>query len=148
MDRIKHIWAIIQTAIAAAGGVIGYFLGDLDGMLTALLIFIVLDYITGVMCGIIEKKLSSEIGFKGIFKKFCILLIVGMANIIDVHMIGTGSTIRGIVLCFYISNEGISVLENASRIGLPIPEKLKTILKQLHDKGNDDKPTDETGTEE
>lgn len=134
MDRIKHIWAIIQTAIAAAGGVIGYFLGDLDGMLTALLIFIVLDYITGVMCGIIEKKLSSEIGFKGIFKKVCILLIVGMANIIDVHMIGTGSTVRGIVLCFYISNEGISVLENASRIGLPIPEKLKTILKQLHQK--------------
>jgi len=134
MEKIEKAWTWIQFAISMIGGFIGAFLGNMDGFLTALLIFIVADYVSGVICAIIEKKLSSEIGYKGILKKALILMIVGLANILDVYVIKNGSAIRGIVISFYLSNEGLSLLENASRIGLPIPEKLKAILKQLHQK--------------
>ena len=106
---IDLLWAKIQTACVAIGGWIGYFLGGLDGMLIALIIFIVLDYITGVMCAIVDKKLSSAVGFKGICKKALILIMVGVANIVDVHVVGTGSALRGAVICFYMSNEGLSL---------------------------------------
>ena len=129
---IDLVWANLQMACAAIGGWLGYFLGGMDGLLTALIVFMVLDYITGLMCAIIDKKLSSAVGFKGIFKKVLILLLVGVANIVDVHVVGTGSALRGAVVCFYLSNEGVSLLENTAHLGLPIPEKLKDILSQLH----------------
>ena len=129
---IDIIWAKIQMAITAIGGWIGYFVGGVDGLMTALLIFMVLDYITGLMCAIADKQLSSAVGFKGICKKVLILMLVGLANIVDLHVVGTGSALRGAVICFYLSNEGLSLLENAAHIGLPVPDKLKDVLAQLH----------------
>ena len=129
---VDLIWAKIQVACTAIGGWLGFFLGGLDGLLIALIIFMVLDYITGIMCAVLDKTLSSRVGFRGIFKKALILIMVGIANVVDVHVVGTGSALRGAVICFYLSNEGLSLLENSAYIGLPIPEKLKDILSQLH----------------
>ncbi len=132
---MKEVWLYTQIVITAIGGWLGWFLGGLDGFLYALVAFIVLDYITGVMLAILEKKLSSDIGFRGIFKKVLIFTLVGIGHIIDNRIIGDGSIIRTAVIFFYLSNEGISILENASKIGLPIPEKLKDILAQLSEGG-------------
>ncbi len=129
---IDIIWAKIQVAITAVGGWIGWFLGGVDGMLIALIVLMALDYISGVMCAIEDKKLSSAVGFKGIAKKVLILMLVGVANVLDVNVVGTGAVLRGAVICFYLSNEGLSLLENAAYLGLPIPEKLKDVLSQLH----------------
>ena len=134
---IDIIWAKIQMAVAAIGGWLGYFLGGMDGLMIALIIFMVLDYITGLMCAIVDKKLSSAVGFKGICKKVLILMLVGVANVVDIHIVGTGSALRSAVICFYLSNEGLSLLENAAHIGLPIPDKMKDVLAQLH--GREDK---------
>ena len=131
---IDLIWAKIQIAITAIGGWLGYFLGGLDGLMIALIVLMTLDYVSGVMCAIIDRKLSSAVGFKGVCKKVFILMLVGVAHIIDLHVVGTGSALRGAVICFYMSNEGLSLLENAAHIGLPIPDKLRNILAQLHDK--------------
>ena len=131
---IDLIWTKVQIAITALGGWLGYFLGGMDGLMIALIVLMTLDYVSGVMCAIIDKKLSSAVGFKGICKKVCILMLVGVAHIIDLHVVGTGSALRGAVICFYMSNEGLSLLENAAHIGLPIPDKLRDILSQLHDK--------------
>lgn len=131
---MKEIWSVIQLVIVAFGGGLGYFLGGCDGLLYALVAFVVVDYVTGVMCAIVDKKLSSEVGFKGIFRKVVIFILVGIANILDVQVIGKGSVIRAAVIFFYLSNEGISLLENAAYLGLPIPGKLKEILEQLHDR--------------
>lgn len=142
---IDLIWSKIQTAVTALGGILGYFVGGLDGLLTALIILMVLDYITGVMCAIVDKKLSSAIGFKGIFKKVLIFMLVGVAHIMDLNVIGTGDALRSAVICFYLSNEGVSLLENAGHLGLPIPEKLKAVLAQLHDKLPDADSTTDPG---
>lgn len=131
---IDLIWAKVQIAITALGGWLGYFLGGMDGLMIALIVLMTLDYVSGVMCAIIDKKLSSAVGFKGICKKVFILMLVGVAHIIDLHVVGTGSALRGAVICFYMSNEGLSLLENAAHIGLPIPDKLRDILSQRHDK--------------
>ena len=131
---IDLIWAKIQIAITAIGGWLGHSLGGMDGLMIALIVLMTLDYISGVMCAIIDKKLSSAVGFKGVCKKVFILMLVGVAHIIDLHVVGTGSALRGAVICFYMSNEGLSLLENAAHIGLPIPDKLRDILAQLHDK--------------
>ena len=130
---IDLVWAKVQTAAAAIGGYLGYFVGGVDGLMTALIIFMVIDYITGLMCAIVDRKLSSEVGFKGIAKKVCIFVLVGIANIVDTQVIMNGSAIRTAVVFFYLSNEGLSVLENAAVIGLPIPDKLKAMLIQLAD---------------
>ena len=129
---IDLIWAKLQMACAALGGWIGYFVGGMDGMLIALIVFMVLDYITGLMCAVMDKKLSSAVGFRGICKKVLILMLVGVANVVDIHIVGTGSALRSAVICFYLSNESVSMLENAAHLGLPIPEKLKSVLAQLH----------------
>ncbi len=131
---MKEFWNTIQLIFAAVGGWLGYFLGGCDGLLYALIAFVIIDYITGVMCAVIDKRLSSEVGFKGIFKKVLIFLLVGVANILDVQVIGTGSVLRTAVIFFYISNEGVSLLENAAHLGLPIPQKVKTVLEQLHER--------------
>lgn len=129
---MKDIWNWIQAVLTALGGFLGWFLGGTDGFLYALLTFVVIDYITGVMCAIADKTLSSEVGFKGISRKVLIFLLVGVGNILDVHVIGSGSTLRTAIVFFYLSNEGISLLENSAHLGLPIPEKLKDVLQQLH----------------
>lgn len=131
---MKEFWNTIQFIFSAVGGWLGYFLGGCDGLLYALIAFVVIDYITGVMCAIINRELSSAVGFKGIFRKVLIFLLVGIANIIDVQVVGTGAVLRTAVIFFYISNEGVSLLENAGHLGLPIPEKIKTVLEQLHDR--------------
>ena len=137
---IELIWTKVQIAITALGGWLGYFIGGVDGLMTALIVFVALDYLTGVMCAVVDKKLSSEVGFRGIFKKVLIFMLVGVANILDVNVVGTGSALRSAVICFYLSNEGVSMIENAAHLGLPIPEKLKDILAQLH--GREDKTID------
>ena len=119
------------------------FLGGCDGLLYALIAFVAIDYITGVMCAVIDRKLSSAVGFKGIFRKVLIFLLVGIANIIDVQVVGTGAVLRTAVIFFYISNEGVSLLENAGHLGLPIPEKIKTVLEQLHDRAENGKEGNE-----
>ncbi len=135
---MKTIWTWLQVIITAIGGWLGWFLGGVDGFLYALIAFVVIDYITGVMCAVLEKRLSSEVGARGIFKKVLIFSLVGVGHIIDSYLVGNGDAIRTAVIFFYISNEGISLLENATRIGLPIPKKLKDILSQLHNKGDKD----------
>lgn len=131
---MKEFWNVIQVAFAAIGGWLGWFMGGCDGLLYALIAFVVVDYITGVMCAVVDKKLSSTVGFKGIFKKVLIFALVGVANILDVNVIGTGSVLRTAIIFFYISNEGVSLIENAGHLGLPIPAKLKAVLEQLHDR--------------
>ncbi len=129
---IDIIWAKIQIAITALGGWLGYFLGGMDGLLIALLVLMVLDYVSGIMCAIVDKNLDSRIGFRGICKKVLTLMLVGVANIVDVHIVGTGSALRSAVICFYMSNEALSLFENAAHLGLPVPDKLREILSQLH----------------
>lgn len=140
---MKEFWNTIQLIFSVVGGWLGYFLGGCDGLLYALIAFVVIDYITGVMCAIIKRELSSAVGFKGIFRKVLIFLLVGIANIIDVQVIGTGAVLRTAVIFFYISNEGVSLLENAGHLGLPIPEKIKTVLEQLHDRAENGKEGNE-----
>jgi len=135
---MKHIWSGIQIAFTAFGGFLGWFLGGVDGFLYALIAFTVIDYITGVMCAITDKNLSSSIGFKGICRKVLIFTLVGIGNIVDVYVLGQGGVLRTAVIFFYLSNEGVSILENSAHLGLPIPEKLKEVLEQLHERGGDD----------
>ena len=136
---MKEFWNMIQIIFTAVGGWLGYFLGGCDGLLIALVVFAVTDYITGVMCAIADKKRSSEIGFKGICRKVIIFMLVGIAHVLDVNVIATGSVLRTAVIFFYLSNEGVSLLENAAHLGLPVPEKLKDVLEQLHDRAEKEK---------
>ncbi|MVX64217.1 holin [Clostridium chromiireducens] len=129
---MKNLINTFQLIFTAIGGYMGWFLGGVDGFMYALITFVVIDYVTGLMVAVLEKKLSSEIGFRGIFKKVLIFAFVGIGNIIDVHLVKNGSAIRTAVIFFYISNEGISIIENSAKIGLPIPQKLKDILEQLN----------------
>lgn len=131
---MKEFWNTIQLVFAAIGGWLGYFLGGCDGLLIALVVFVVVDYLTGVMCAIADHKLSSAVGFKGICRKVLIFLLVGIGNILDVQVIRSGSVLRTAVIFFYISNEGVSLVENAAHLGLPVPDKLKDVLEQLHDR--------------
>ena len=121
---MKEFWNFIQMVFMAVGGWLGWFMGGCDGLLYAL-----------VMCAFADHTLSSEVGFRGISRKVLIFLLVGMANILDVAVIGNGSVLRTAVIFFYISNEGVSLLENAGHLGLPIPKKMQEVLEQLHDRG-------------
>ena len=131
---MKDFWNVIQLIFSALGGWLGYFLGGCDGLLYTLLAFTAIDYITGVMCAVNDHTLSSEVGFRGICRKVLIFMLVGIANILDADVVGTGSVLRTAVIFFYISNEGVSLLENAAHLGLSVPEKIKTVLEQLHDR--------------
>lgn len=131
---MKEFWNTIQLIFTGIGGWLGYFLGGWDGLLYALIAFVAIDYVTGVMCAISNHTLSSEVGFKGICRKVLIFLLIGIGSILDAHVIGSGSVLRTAVFFFYISNEGVSILENAARLGLPVPEKIKVVLEQLHDR--------------
>ena len=138
---MKEFWNVVQAVFAALGGWLGWFLGGCDGLIYALVAFVVIDYITGVMCAISDKTLSSAVGFRGICRKVLIFLLIGIANILDTNVIGTGSVLRTAAIFFYISNEGVSLLENAAHLGLPVPGAVKDVLEQLHnraEKGADD----------
>ena len=135
---MKEFWNTIQLVFTGIGGWLGYFLGGWDGLLYALIAFVAIDYVTGVMCAISNHTLSSEVGFKGICRKVLIFLLVGIGSILDAHVIGSGSVLRTAVIFFYISNEGVSILENAARLGLPVPEKIKVVLERLHDRSAKD----------
>ena len=133
-NDMKEFWNLIQLIITALGGWLGYFLGGCDGLLYALLVFVVLDYVTGIMCAINDKTLNSSVGFRGICRKVIIFMLVGIGHVLDANVVGTGSVLRTAITFFYLANEGLSVLENAGHLGLPIPEKLKDVLEQLHDR--------------
>ena len=135
---MKEFWNTIQVIFTGVGGWLGWFLGGCDGLLYALVLFVVVDYITGVMCAAADHRLSSEVGFKGICRKVLIFLLVGIGHVLDTQIIGTGSVLRTAVIFFYLSNEGVSLLENAGHLGLPIPEKLKVVLEQRHDRAEKD----------
>lgn len=128
MDRV------VQIVTGTICAICGFVWGELNGLFLALISFMVLDYITGLSVAWVKKELSSEVGFKGIFKKVLILVLVGVGNILDVHLLGGGSVCRSAVIGFYLANEGISILENAGNLGLPLPRKLVEVLEQLKSK--------------
>ena len=135
---MKEFWTTIQLVFSAVGGWLGYFLGGCDGLLYTLLAFVVLDYVTGIMCAIADKKLSSAVGFRGLFRKVLIFALVGVGHLLDVQILGAVGVLRTAVIFFYLSNEGVSLIENAAHLGLPIPERLKAVLEQLHDRAEKD----------
>lgn len=128
----------IRIAIVTIGGFIGGIMGGFDGLIYSLIAFVLIDYLTGVMAAIVEHQLSSEIGFKGIFRKVSIFMLVAVGHIIDSKLLGTGTALRTAIILFYSSNEGISILENATRMGLPIPKKIKSVLEQLKKDSEED----------
>lgn len=136
---MKEFWNTVQLAFTAVGGWLGYYLGGCDGLL--------IDYITGVMCAVVDKKLSSSVGFKGVCRKVLIFMIVGTANLLDMYVIQTGSILRTAVIFFYISNEGVSLVENSAHLGLPVPKKIKLVLEQLHNRAETDDKEDEHNDE-
>lgn len=133
---------ILQTVFTAIGGFLGWFLGGFDGFLYALVAFVCIDYITGVLVAICRKEVSSEVGFRGIFKKVLIFALVGVANIVDINILQNGNAVRTAVIFFYLSNEGFSILENTAALELPIPKKLKDILEQLRKRDEIGPPDD------
>ena len=140
---MKEFWNTIQLVFSAVGGWLGYFLGGCDGLLYTLLAFVVLDYVTGIMCAVADHKLSSAVGFRGIFRKILIFALVGVGHLLDVQVLGAVGVLRTAVIFFYLSNEGVSLVENAAHLGLPIPTKLKAVLEQLHDRAEKDGENDE-----
>ena len=131
---MKEFWHVIQAAFAALGAWLGYFLGGSDGLLYALLVFVIVDYITGVMCAISDRQLSSSVGFKGLCRKTVTFLLVGIAHVLDVYVLEQPGVLRTAVTFWAIANNGLSILENAAHLGLPVPEQLKEVLEQLHDR--------------
>ena len=140
---MKEFWNTIQLIFSAVGGWLGYFLGGCDGLLYTLLAFVVLDYVTGIMCAVADHKLSSAVGFRGIFRKILIFALVGVGHLLDVQVLGAVGVLRTAVIFFYLSNEGVSLIENAAHLGLPIPAKLKAVLEQLHDRAEKEGENDE-----
>ena len=141
---IDLIWAKIQGAITVIGGWLGYFLGGMDGLMIALVIIVILDYVTGIMCAVNDRKLSSAVGFRGICRKVLIFLLVGVAHIVDLHVVGSRQRAargRGMLLPFQRRRVHVG---KRSALGLPIPEKLKAILEQLHDREMPVAPDDTT----
>ena len=131
---MKEFWNSVQFVFAAVGGWLGWFLGGCDGLVYALIAFVVLDYVTGVMCAVADHRLSSSVGFRGIFRKVLIFALVGIGHVLDTQVIGAGGVLRTAVIFFYLSNEGVSLIENAAHLGLPVPAKLKTALEVIHER--------------
>lgn len=144
---LKAIWATIQTGLAGVGAVIGAFLGGLDGLVYALIAFVVVDYITGVLAAIAERRVSSAIGFRGISRKILIFTLIGLAHLLDVHVIGTPGALRTATVVFYLSNEGISLIENATRLGLPVPAQMRGALDAIANRADTRPSLTETTTE-
>lgn len=134
MNIIKEYSSIL---IATLGGGLAWMFGGLDMALLVLLVVICLDYITGIMAGYVEKRLSSRYGYKGILKKVGIIIAVALACLAD-KVIGTDNVLRMAIIFCFIGNEGISILENLSRIGVPVPKKLMDALLQLKGSGDNE----------
>ena len=137
-ETLTLLWARCQTALTALGAWLGALFGGMDGLLTALVLMMALDYLTGVLCAIEARALSSAVGYRGLCRKALILLLVGVGHVLDTQVAGGGAVVRTAVICFYLSNEGVSLLENASRLGLPVPEKLRRALARLHEHAEED----------
>ena len=135
-EKKNNMWRVVCGIFAGIGGVLGWFFGGLDGFMWALIVFVLVDYLTGVTAAAIKRELSSEIGAKGIAKKVFEFLLVGIANVLDRQILKNGAALRTLVIFFYVANEGLSIIENCTRIGLPVPKFLKKLLKQLKDSGN------------
>ncbi len=131
---MKEFWNVIQTAFAAVGGWLGYFLGGWDGLIYALIVFVIIDYITGVMCAFNDKTLDSSVGFRGICKKVLIFLLVGVGHVLDTSILGEAAVLRSAIIFFFLANEGLSITENAAHLGLPIPDALNEVLQNLHNR--------------
>lgn len=129
----KELISKMDFVFAAIGLMLGRFLGGMDGLLYALIAFVAADYITGVLVAVYQKKLSSAVGFKGIAKKIIIFILVAVAHVLDANVMNMGSAMRTAVIFFYLSNEGISILENVTKMGLPVPQKLKDVMAQIQE---------------
>ena len=142
------MWRAVCATCAGIGGVLGWFFGGLDGFMWAMIVFVLVDYITGVTAAAVKRELSSEIGAKGIAKKVFEFLLVGIANVLDRQILKNGAALRTLVIFFYVANEGLSIIENCTRIGRPVPKVLKKLLKQLKDNSNNaEVPAPEGGTD-
>ena len=137
---MKTLWLMFQGTFTTLGAFCGWYLGGADGFIYALIAFVAADYISGVLAAISEKRLSSSVGFKGIARKVLIFILVGLANLLDLYVLGAGQVLRTATIFFYLSNEGISLLENVTRLGLPVPDQLRDTLAALtkHDAPNPD----------
>ena len=131
---MSKIQIIIDSIAGAVGAVSGFMYGEVTGLFWALIAFMALDYITGVVVAIIEKRLSSEVGFRGLAKKFLILVFVAVGHIADTYILGGTPAAMSAVMLFYMANEGISIIENAAALGLPVPKKLTSIMEQIRNK--------------
>lgn len=131
---MSKIQIIIDSIAGAVGAVLGFMYGEVTGLFWALIAFMALDYITGVVVAIIEKRLSSEVGFRGLAKKFLILVFVAVGHIADTYILGGTPAAMSAVMLFYMANEGISIIENAAALGLPVPKKLTNIMEQIKNK--------------
>ena len=131
---MKDFWNAIQATFAVIGGWLGYFLGGWDGLLYALIVFVVIDYVTGVMCAINDRALSSAVGFRGLCRKVLTFMLVGVSHVLDIYILGQTGVLRTAVLFWALANNGLSIMENAAHLGLPVPTELKLVLEQLHDR--------------
>ena len=131
---MSKIQIIIDSIAGAVGAVLGFMYGEVTGLFWALIAFMALDYITGVVVAIIEKRLSSEVGFRGLAKKFLILVFVAVGHIADTYILGGTPAAMSAVMLFYMANEGISIIEKAAALGLPVPKKLTSIMEQIRNK--------------
>lgn len=131
---LQEMWMRIQLLFSLLGGALSALVGGMDSLMIVLIACMIIDYLTGIMHAILEKQLSSAVGFKGICKKVLIFTLVGVAHLLDMHILGATGALRSAVICFYLANEGVSLMENAARIGLPIPDALREVLAQLHAK--------------
>lgn len=135
MDKVVRFF---RTIVIAMGAALGVFLGRPDGLLITLICFAIVDYVTGVVSAAINHKLNSATGFKGIAKKLFMFALVGVANLIDINALAGTAVLRSAVICFYLANEALSIIENAGEIGLPIPKKLKKLIEQLKESEEND----------
>ena len=135
---MSKIQIIIDSIAGAVGAVLGFMYGEVTGLFWTLIAFMALDYISGVIVAIIEKRLLSEVGFRGLAKKFLILVFVAVGHIADTYILGGTPAAMSAVMLFYIANEGISIVENASALGLPVPQKIKNVLRQIKSKSGED----------
>lgn len=135
---MSKIQVAIDGAAGAVGAVLGFMYGEVNGLFWALIAFMALDYVSGVLAAIADKRLSSAVGFKGIAKKLLILVFVAIGHIADTYVLGGTPVAMSAVILFYIANEGISVIENAAVLGLPVPQKIKNVLEQIKKKSGED----------
>ncbi|SFR92228.1 toxin secretion/phage lysis holin [[Clostridium] aminophilum] len=135
---MRELWNGFQMVVTVMGGWLGFFLGGKDGLMYALVVMVILDYVTGVMCAISDRNLSSSVGYRGICRKVLIFALVGVGHLMDLYVLGSAGVLRTAIVFFYLSNEGLSILENAAHLGLPIPRRLRKALRQLHERIEDE----------